>query len=67
MKPVMNAVNDNTIEAVTRAINGETNGLVNRQAHTYRVNYIIGDTIDVSKYFKADIYAKRFGFALKEK
>lgn len=66
-KPAMNIVNDNTIEAVTRAINGETNGLVNRQAHTYRVNYIIGDTIDAPKHFKAEIYAKRFGFALKEK
>lgn len=67
MKPVMSTVNDNTIEAVTRAINGRTNGLIDRQAHTYRINYIIGDTIDAPKHFKAEIYAKKFGLALKEK
>ncbi|WP_374555889.1 hypothetical protein [Aquitalea pelogenes] len=63
----MTRIDKSTIKIVKNLINGGHIGLPERESHTYRINYVIGDEIAIPENFSHVKYANRFGFAVKER
>ncbi|WP_199052633.1 M23 family metallopeptidase [Aquitalea sp. ASV15] len=66
-KLTMTHIDKSTIKIITKKINGGDIGLLDRESHTYRINYVIGDEIEMPESFLPVKYANRFGFAFKIK
>jgi hypothetical protein len=61
----MTCIDKSTIKIVTKLINDRYIGLPERESHTYRINYVIGDEIAMPENFSRVTYANRFGLAVK--